>query len=186
MVALHMLLSEVIMLIFNPSLPKSISYLPSLSTMYSSSTKYIHMQEGFAGGRLRATFEANARRQRKITAKGSLRCQGPPTNIPINPGRLEKLILRTDCVYIVNGRRDLNHDYGNASEPFPDVRHCVSCWEWGFRPLGLRLETVARLCGAVRATATGFDVIYSIPWFKVYSTRETLLQGIAAVARRSG
>ena len=113
----------------NPSLPKSISYLPSLSTMYSSSTKYIHMQEGFAGGRLRATFEANARRQRKITAKGSLRCQGPPTNIPINPGRLEKLILRTDCVYIVNGRRDLNHDYGNASEPFPDVRHCVSCWE---------------------------------------------------------
>ena len=37
----------------------------------------------------------------KITAK-SLRCRGPLQNIPINPGRLEKLTLTTDCVFIVD------------------------------------------------------------------------------------
>ena len=66
----------------------------------------IYIQGAFAGGRVRAAFEGNARRQRKITAKCSLRCQGPLTNIPINHGRLEKLILTTDCVYTVNSRRD--------------------------------------------------------------------------------
>ena len=75
---------------------------------------YYMIQGGFAGGRVRAAFEANARRQQKITAKGSLRCQGPLTNIPINPGRLEKLMLTTDCAYVVYSRRDLSHDYGDT------------------------------------------------------------------------
>ena len=72
-------------------------------TRYTSyiaiATRYQLHTRGFAGGRVRVAFEANARRQRTITAKGSLRCQGPLTHIPINPGRLEKLILMTDCVY---------------------------------------------------------------------------------------
>ena len=33
---------------------------------------------------------------------------------PRGRGSLEKLILTTDCVYIINSRRDLNHGYGNA------------------------------------------------------------------------
>ena len=66
------------------------------------------------GGRARAAVEANARKKREITAKGSLRYYGLLTNIPINSERLEKLILTTDCVYIINSGRDLNHDYGNA------------------------------------------------------------------------
>ena len=41
------------------------------------------IQGCFAGGRVMAAVEANARRQRKITAKGSLRCQGLVTNIRI-------------------------------------------------------------------------------------------------------
>ena len=61
-----------------------------------------------------AAFELNARRQQKIIANGSLRCQGLLINNPINLGRLEKLTLTTDCVYSVNSKRDLNHDYGNA------------------------------------------------------------------------
>ena len=44
-------------------------------------TLYMYIQGGVAGGRVRAAFEANARRQRKITAKSRLRCQGPLTNI---------------------------------------------------------------------------------------------------------
>ena len=39
--------------------------------------KYHIIQGCFVGGRVRAAVEANARRQRKVTAKGSLRCQGP-------------------------------------------------------------------------------------------------------------
>ena len=37
------------------------------------------------GGRVRASVEANARKQRKITANGSLRCQGTLTNIRLIP-----------------------------------------------------------------------------------------------------
>ena len=61
---------------------------------------YIYIYKGASpGGRVNAAVEANARKKRKTTAKGRLRCQGLLANIPINPGRLEKLILTTDCVY---------------------------------------------------------------------------------------
>ena len=49
----------------------------------------------------------------------------------------------------------------------------------------LGLGLVAGLCGAVRAASTRFDVIYTWPRFKAYSSRKTLLQGIAVVARGS-
>ena len=52
----------------------------------------VYIQGCLAGGRVKAAVEANPRKKRKITAKGSLPCRGPLTNIPINPGRLEKLI----------------------------------------------------------------------------------------------
>ena len=59
--------------------------------------------------------------------------------------------------------------------------------DWGFMSLELLgLGLVASLCGAVRAASTRFDVIYTWPRFKVSSPRETLLQGIAVVARWSG
>ena len=87
---------------------------------------YIYIQGCFAGDRVRPVVKANACKKRKTTAKGRLRCQGLLANIPINPGRLENLILTTDCVFIISSSRDLNHDYGNAWEPFPDLRHCVS------------------------------------------------------------
>ena len=51
-------------------------------------TIYTHTR-GFTCGRERAAVEANARRQRKTTTKGSLRCQGPRTNIRLIPDAIK-------------------------------------------------------------------------------------------------
>ena len=51
-----------------------------------------------AGGRVRAAVEASARRQRKVTAKVVYDSKGSYI-YPTNPGRNEKLVLTTDCVY---------------------------------------------------------------------------------------
>ena len=53
-----------------------------------------------------------------------------------------------------------------------------------FGPLGLGLGTFAGLCGAVKPAATGFDDLHLTSRVKLYSPRETPLQGIAAVVAR--
>ena len=73
-----------------------------------------NIQWCFARRRVKAAVEANARKKRKIIEKAVYEAKGPSQISRLIPDALKKLIMTTDCVYVINGRRYLNHDYGNA------------------------------------------------------------------------